>query len=337
MSKFTVTGLGNAFTDCLLDVPQNLPQELGITLGAGDYARQPEEITQLKLQHGPVRYSSGGSVANTLDSMAKLGHSTLNLLANVGTDDAGQCFYQDAQAHGVTMPAPNPDTTSSEVICLLTPDGQRTFASVGATGLINGESVMQHQNWIKDADLVLIEGYLLFDQTGAVQAALETARAAGVKVGVMISSLAVIELVWQPLVQLLEGGVDLLFANADEHKALLEAAAGHQDNSKLLAALDNTLQIITRSGDGASAYQNGAEQAFVPTTAISQPVDTTGAGDAFCAGFLYQYLQQPTDLVSAMTLGHQLAAKVIMQVGGRLPKAAVQDAYKNFTAHQRAA
>ncbi len=330
--SYTITGLGNAFTDCLMNVPDTLPAELNIEKGAGDYARPAEEMAQLKATHGPGQYASGGSVANTLDTLSKLGTTNMNLLCCVGTDEPGMFFHTDATAQSITMPDPQNDVTSSELLCLITPDGQRTFASVGATGLLNANTVTTNSSWVTQADWLLIEGYMLFDQIGAVQAALDLARQNGTKVALTLANTAVIQFAWEALSQVLESGVDMVFANIDERNALIEAATTHATDhgDSLLRALDNTLQVITRDADGASVYHQGQEVAFAGTTKLDNVVDTTGAGDAFAAGFLHLYLQNSENLDAALKLGHAVAAKAIMQIGARLPSDTVNGTLESF-------
>jgi sugar/nucleoside kinase (ribokinase family) len=85
-----------------------------------------------------------------------------------------------------------------------------------------------------------------------------------------------------------------------------------------LDALDgrDNLFAMTRSARG-SVIVHGDERVIYPATAVDKVVDTTGAGDAWCAGFLYGWARRES-LEECARLGTLCATEVIQRVGARI-------------------
>jgi len=111
---------------------------------------------------------------------------------------------------------------------------------------------------------------------------------------------------------LVAGSVDILFANESEICSLYEENDFAQAAER--AAQDTELAVLTRSGDG-SLIRRGGESIAV-SAVQTQVVDTTGAGDAYAAGFLAA-LTNGRPLEQCGRLGSLAAAEVISHFGGR--------------------
>jgi sugar/nucleoside kinase (ribokinase family) len=108
-------------------------------------------------------------------------------------------------------------------------------------------------------------------------------------------------------------GVDLLFPNLDEGRAL----TGEQEPERILRALLTRFPVVALKlgPDGAMA---GSGDRIVHHPGYAVPVaDTTGAGDAFAAAFVVTWLRQH-DLAAAVREGNRIAAGVIQVPGARL-------------------
>ena len=119
-------------------------------------------------------------------------------------------------------------------------------------------------------------------------------------------------------------GVDIVVADEDEVIALVQAD-DFADTTRQLADYDN-LFVMTRSENG-SVIMHGEQTIVQPATAVDTIVDTTGAGDAYTAGFLYGYTQK-RPLEECAKLGTFCATQVIQQVGARIERGLLD----NFTA-----
>jgi len=109
--------------------------------------------------------------------------------------------------------------------------------------------------------------------------------------------------------------VDIVIADENEIVALLEAR-DFDDAAARVADYDG-LFVMTRSEKG-SVIVNGNERVVQPATPVAKVVDTTGAGDAYCAGFLYGWTQD-RPLPECAKLGTLCATQVIQRVGARIP------------------
>jgi len=101
--------------------------------------------------------------------------------------------------------------------------------------------------------------------------------------------------------------VDLVFLNDIE--ATSAAAAG------LFDAGPDDLAVVEKRGAGGAAYRQGDRRLAHPGFDVD-PVDTTGAGDAFAAGFLAARLEG-TDAAGALAVGNACGATAARSVGAR--------------------
>jgi sugar/nucleoside kinase (ribokinase family) len=162
---------------------------------------------------------------------------------------------------------------------------------------------------------VYMEGYL-WDLPRAKQAMLDAAmkgKESGVKVSLTLSDAFCVARFRDEFLQLAEKYVDILFANESEILSLYQT----DDFDEALQRVRNHCEIaaLTRSEKG-SVVVNGDEVHVIDAVKGVTVVDTTGAGDAYAAGFLYAYTQG-LSLKTCGRLGGAMAAQVISQYGPR--------------------
>lgn len=176
-----------------------------------------------------------------------------------------------------------------------------------------------------NAEIVFLEGYL-FDKDKGKQAFVKLARAcraAGGKAGIAISDPFCVERHRTDFLNLIEHELDYVIGNEEEVKSLFETDDLDDAIAKLSAICP--LAVCTRSGDGVSIMSEG-ERIDVPVTKVV-PVDATGAGDQFAAGFLYG-LAKDRDLETCGKMGCICAGEVIGHVGPR-PKANIAAMFRD--------
>jgi sugar/nucleoside kinase (ribokinase family) len=176
-----------------------------------------------------------------------------------------------------------------------------------------------------NAEIVFLEGYL-FDKDKGKEAFVKLARAcraAGGKAGIAISDPFCVERHRADFLDLIENELDYVIGNEEEVKSLFETDDLEAAISKLSAICP--LAVCTRSGDGVSIMSGGA-RIDVPVTKVV-PVDATGAGDQFAAGFLYG-LATERDLETCGKMGCICAGEVIGHVGPR-PKANISAMFRD--------
>jgi|GEM_PF-1465568 len=256
-------------------------------------------------------YSAGGTAANVAHTLGQLGTDVI-FMGRFGGDAAGQVFFDELVGAGVATQAPDASAKTMEVFVLITPDGQRTLVTLGTTAPMNDTWVRSDD--IKNSDWLLVEGYVLSGQISAATYAMQIARDNDVKIALSLASESVLTVAAPALADTLTDGVDLIIGDTTETAALTTLL---NKFPAAQTAFNKTARVTTHSGDGATFYAADGAPTFVATQKIDTPVDVTGAGDAFAAGFLAQFMAGE-NVADALTAGHTLAANVIMQIGGRI-------------------
>ena len=260
--------------------------------------------------------ASGGSVANSCAVAAALGAKTA-FLGKVAHDELGDVFRREIATVGVhytTAPLEN-SVPTARCLILVTPDGQRTMNTyLGAGGEFSLADL--DETIIAASKVTYLEGYL-FDPPAAQSAfheAARMARAAGRQTALSLSDAFCVDRHRGKFKQLIAEGIDILFANEAEICSLYQVNSFDEAVEK--AARDVDLAVLTRSGEGSLILHKG-QQIAIPAVPV-KVVDTTGAGDAYAAGFLTAYTDGQT-LEAAGLLGTKAASLAISRIGARPP------------------
>lgn len=311
-----LVGISNAIVDILAHVDDDFLTEIGAPPGSMTLIDEAQ-ARALYGRMGPATEMSGGSVANTVAGFANLGGEA-GYIGRVKDDQLGEIFVHDMRSLGVdvrTRPAQDGAPTARSHI-LITPDGQRTMQTyLGACTELSVEDVTR--TTIGDTDIVLLEGYVwdIAEGPQLAEEAMRIASATGARVALSLSDSFCVDRHRHAFQTAVEGGVDIVFADEDEIVALYESTDfGTAAN---VAAGLNRLFVLTRSAQGSVVVQGSdrIEQAAIP---VAQVIDSTGAGDAYTAAFLYGMIRSE-DLAECARLGTWCATQIIQQVGGRLP------------------
>ena len=314
-TRFDVLAIGNAIVDIIADTNDAFIASEGLTKGSMQLI--DEARAQALYAHmGPAREISGGSAANTLAGLARLGHKTA-FIGQVATDQLGEVFAHDIRATGIdfTVPARPGQPPTARCLILVTPDAQRTMNTfLGASQFLPAEALDDEA--VAAARVLYLEGYLWDPEEprAAMRRAIETAKKAGREVAFTLSEVFVIDRHGDDFRALIDDGlIDILFANHLE----LFALTGTDNVEAGLAALKDKVPtlVVTRSAEGAIATRGGA-RAEVPAEPIEKVVDTTGAGDLFAAGFLYGHVRGEP-LERCLRRGAIAACEIISHFGAR--------------------
>lgn len=269
----------------------------------------------------PARISmaGGGAAANTASWLAGLGMSAV-LLGRVGDDDAGRSAADEMRAAGVAVRfAIDPDRATGTVIVLVEPGGERTMVpDPGANDALRPQD-LPAELFTRGAHLHL-SGYTLLrsGSRDAGLAALRMAHAAGMSVSVDAASAGPLQAVGPArFVQWIQGA-DILFANRLEAALLAGQQVHDVDAAARVLAEHCGLAVIKLGADGAFGQTKDGTSAHVQAVEIADgaAVDTTGAGDAFTAGFLHAWLTG-LPLAHALRSGCAIAARAVCLPGAR--------------------
>jgi sugar/nucleoside kinase (ribokinase family) len=170
------------------------------------------------------------------------------------------------------------------------------------------------EDLVRAAKVLYMEGYL-WDAPHAIaglRRAIEVAEGAGTKVSFTLSDAFCVDRFRAEFLELIEKHVDILFANESELLSLFEI----RDFDEAVARIRGKCEVaaVTRSEKGSVVIT--ADSTHVIQARKVDVVDTTGAGDAYAAGFLYGYTQgMPLDACGR--LGGLLASEAISHYGAR--------------------
>ncbi|MGH6656605.1 MAG: carbohydrate kinase family protein [Actinocrinis sp.] len=291
----------------------------------------------------PARISveGGGAAANTASWLAGLGARAV-LLGRVGHDAAGRAAADGLRATGVeTRFATDPDRPTGTVIVLVEPGGERTMVPDPGANAALDERDLPTDAFVRGAHLHL-SGYTLLrpGSRDAGLAALRLARDAGMTASVDAASVGPLKAVGADRFLAWIDGVDVLFANRAEAVCLAETDSvrgevgvgldddgddddDDDDDGDVRAAarvLSECCGLVVVKLGARGALGRTAGGAFERVDAVGlapgAAVDTTGAGDAFAAGFLHAWLGH-TPLRAALGAGCVLAARAVTSVGAR--------------------
>jgi sugar/nucleoside kinase (ribokinase family) len=312
MKSYQVVGIGNAIVDVFCSADDSFIELMGIEKG----------IMQLvERERGEVLYGAmkervqapGGSVANTLAGLGNLGLSTA-FIGRVHDDTLGRFYARTMAENGtdfVNAPVPGGELPTSRSMIFVSPDGERSMNTyLGISSELGPEDVADEV--AGQAEVLFLEGYLYDKPKGkqAFERAVDLCHAQGGKAGIALSDPFCVDRHRGDFRRLVKS-LDYVIGNEHEWASLYQT-----DLSSALeqAAADAGLVVCTRSGHDVIVVR-GDEQAVVPVRRVV-PVDATGAGDQFAAGFLYG-MATGQSLVTCGRMGCAAAAEVISHFGAR--------------------
>ncbi|MGE0223117.1 MAG: adenosine kinase [Acetobacteraceae bacterium] len=311
--RFDILGIGNAIVDVVAAVDDPFLSRHDMRKGAmmlvdaaaaeGVYAAMP-----------PAKETSGGSAANTCAVAAALG-ARVAYLGKVADDQLGRVFAHDIRATGVHFPSAPLAAGAPTARCmiLVTPDGQRTMNTFLGACVAFGEADID-EDLVRSASVTYLEGYL-FDPPAAQAAfrkAARTAHDAGRQVALSLSDAFCVDRHRAAFRDLVAGHVDILFANEVEITSLYETNTFEEAAESVRR--DVATAVLTRSEAGSLILRGG--DTVMVAAEPTKVVDTTGAGDAYAAGFLAG-LTSGRKLADCGRLGSMAAAEVISHYGAR--------------------
>jgi ribokinase len=278
---------------------------------------------------GRVALCQGGSAANTARWLGRLGARTV-LISAVGRDAPGRALVDAVRSDGVVARVRRvPGRRTGRIGVLVTSGGERSFvADRGAADALAPADLQAA--WFKGADLLHLPAYsLLGEPLGtAGREAIRLARAVGALVSIDLASVGPLLRGGRQAALALVRGLtpDLLFATKVELHGLVGSGGSTSARALELAPV----VVVKRGPKGATVLIRAegptAALRFDVATRPLAAADTTGAGDAFDAGFIAEWLASRADsrvasiaLRRAALAGHRIAARQVSAPRPELP------------------
>ena len=255
----------------------------------------------------------GGCAANAANNLAKLGVPVI-LSCKVGRDSFGDFAYATAKAEGADVRGVVRDekvSTTVSIVCVSSV-GERSFMyNPGSTSAFVADDIPDEL--LNEADIVFVAGAMLLTSFDGEPCArlMQKARHLG-KYTVMDTAWD-FEDIWLPKVEAVLPMLDLFMPSLEEAAKL----TGEEEPNRIADRLFDmgARNVIVKLGkDGALFCPAGEERFVLPTYRSIKPVDTTGAGDSFCAGFLAG-LAQGWDYRRSGAFANAVGTHCIMAVG----------------------
>ncbi len=320
---YEICALGNAPVDLLYSVSDEFLTKYGIEKGNWNPREAVTDIKQMteELEALDFTMEAGGSVANSLHMLGMFDHQSF-LIATLGEDPAGTFFKQSMNDIGCETTDLTDGVNNLQIAVLVTPDGQRSFVPAKPLPTTPSKQDVQNaESKIADAEYLIIEGYVLDGDQEGVFEALHIAKKHKTKVILTLSAPFMVAKHATAFAQIVKEGVNMIIANEEEIAQLLKAYDDNHDRSQV-EALENDIMFTPRvvtHGKAGATYIDRLHHLLVPCIANNTPKDTTGAGDAFMAGFLHGILDEHP-IETALHYGHKCAQEVIGVLGGRYHK-----------------
>ena len=306
-----ILGIGNAIVDVICKVEDIYLTNNGLTkstMKLVDESEFKKLLSSLKIEETV----SGGSVANSIVGLSKLGNK-VGFIGKVNDDDLGNKYEEGLKNENVEYiySKKKEELPTGTCLILITPDSERTMCTfLGTAGKINENDV--NINSVKNSEITFLEGYL-WDE-GDPKKAFEKAIEYSNKVAMSLSDLFCVERHKLHFLNLVKNKLDITFANEQEIMSLINAK-NFNEVITFGKKLGKTI-IITRGEKGSVAISKN-EVVECDSEKNLKIIDLTGAGDLFAAGFLHGYINNLT-IKESLKKGTEMSSKIIQTIGARL-------------------
>jgi len=309
-SKEQVLGIGDAVIDLLTPIQDNLLLDHSyLKKGGWSSAYEPSKIEQLiHTNQLSVKVIPGGSAANTIRVLAKLGEAC-GFYGCIGNDVYGELFRKNICSYGIGDNLEIiPGYTTSHILCLITPDAQRSF--FGYTEKIKtsflSEEAFANVKWVH------LEAWQ-FRKRSNLEKIIELSKLNGASVSIDLSSYDLVSEFKEEILDYISRYSLVVFCNEDEIKSLTNL---NPEEGCFFLQTMSPLVVVTQGSKGCLIGTN--DQVLKIPTFSAEAIDTTAAGDYFTGGFLYGLLRG-YPLVTCARIGNKLGSTIVKFIGSELP------------------
>ena len=255
----------------------------------------------------------GGSASNVAVFAATVARNETNqapssrLIAQVGDDRLGDQLIGALRDAGVDPCVVRGGRTGS-IVVIVSPDGERTMLTDRAAST---QLQQAPEKWFESVSLLHVPAYSLFSEplATATRSCIATAHEKNIPVSIDASSASLIKEFgvnkFRELIRQLRPKI--FFCNTDEAEIL----------NLTTQPLDLDIVVIKAGARPTTLIENNVVKT-IEVEPVGEIIDTTGAGDAFAAGFLTKFGENNLDTYICVLAGHQLAARVLRSPGATM-------------------
>jgi sugar/nucleoside kinase (ribokinase family) len=306
-----ILGIGNAIIDVLCKVSDKFLSENSLTKGTMKLIDENEFkklISLIKIEETV----SGGSVANSIVGLSQLDNK-VGFLGKVSDDNLGKKYEDGLKKENVQYlyNKKKEDIPTGSCLILITPDSERTMCTfLGTAGKISDQDVNEAD--IKNSEIIFLEGYL-WDE-GEPRKAFDKAIYHSKKTAMSLSDVFCVERHKPYFLDLVKNKLDIIFANEQEIKSLIDAKSFEEVVSFSKQIKKNI--VVTRGEKGSiSVYKDDLTECDAKKNLNIK--DLTGAGDLFAAGYLHGLINN-FSIKQSLIKGTEMSSKIIQKIGARI-------------------
>lgn len=309
-----VYGIGNTLVDLITNVDYEDLTKLNLNKGTMELIDESFRDKLLSfMKNKKVVNSCGGSCPNTIIALSMLGVDTI-LAGKVGKDAFGRQYRENLKTFFVEDELVDCDSATGSSIIFVTPDSERTMSTYLCANRLFNENDINVES-LKKASLFYFTGYMwdTENQQNAILKALKIAKESSTKVAFDIADPFAVKRYKDVFLNLIKNDIDIVFANKEEASILLGKETPLENCIELGKICETA--IVKQGLDGSIISHKG--QIFeIPIHGSVNPVDTTGAGDVYAAGFIYG-LCRGLGIIECGRVASILAGEIISQVGAQ--------------------
>ena len=306
-----VLGMGNALVDIITRIKDDaVLDNFGLPKGSMTLVDlDTSNYIHAETTGMPKSKASGGSAANTIHGLAHLGVET-GFVGSVGNDDMGRFFKKDMEVNKINPILFRTMNETGRAMALISSDSERTFATyLGAAVDLTEDDITREI--FEGCEYFYVEGYLV-QHKEMFEKAMRLASNAGLKVCLDLASYNIVEANIEFFQHLISKYVDILFANEEEIRAL----SGKSPEEGALEIRGQVELVVIKMGAEGSFCVSREDMVRIGVRP-SNPIDTTGAGDLYAAGFIYGHMKGLSPEICGK-MGAILAGRVIELIGAKM-------------------
>jgi sugar/nucleoside kinase (ribokinase family) len=315
MREIDVYGIGNPLIDVLIPAEDSELAELKLAKGTMHLIDLDQRKQLLDFFNNREHsYSCGGSAPNTIIALASLGIPSA-IGGKIGADEFGTIYEKQLQEHPLQAALIRGSGSTGSSIILVSPDSERTMNTyLGVNRDFGPEDIDEH--FLDNAGNFYFTGYMwdTDSQKEASKKCITLAKKTDTRIIFDVADPFAVNRNRAEFINLIQNDIDVVFANKEEAKILFEVDDPREAVEHMSEYCE--VAVVKNGGDGSFVKPKAGKTIHIPVIDV-KPIDTTGAGDIYAAGFIYGLVKN-MDLVDCGKIGTYLAGHLITQRGAQL-------------------